>query len=340
MSDILFYINTDFINFLKKRVDLESKINKKQHREYCGNFKKTDGEDNILEKDTEYKGLISGRASCNFEDEKNRDFYHTHPISSKAYPSYEDILSIAKYKYEKRRISVIGTLWGIWYIYKEKDKKEIEDEKTITELKDVYNVLVEKMYKETSNDKFKKVKNYPYRSKKFSKDIKDVINDAIYSLNGQFFDYCTIGFVPWNVIDSIRGYIIPFYKYNKGKELGFFLRKSVKAPRKSVKAPRKSVKAPRKSVKAPRKSVKASRKSVKAPRKSVKAPRKSVKAPRKSVKAPRKSVKAPRKSVKAPRKSVKAPRKSVKAPRKSVKAPRKSVKAPRKSVKAPRKLRK
>ena len=248
MSDILFYMDRDFINFLKKRVDLDSKINKKQHREYCGNFKRNDDDNNLLIKDTEYEGVISTRASCTFKDEKNRDFYHTHPISSKSYPSYEDILSIAKYKYEKRRISVIGTLWGIWYIYKEKDKKKMDDEKLMQEFKDIYGLLVEKMYYETSNEKFKTERNYPYRSKKFSKDIKEVINDTIFCLNSQFFDYCIIGFVPWNLVDNIKGYKIPFYKYNtdKGKELGFFIRKYRKASRKSSKVVRKSVKASRK----------------------------------------------------------------------------------------------
>jgi len=49
--------------------------------------------------------------------------FHTHPISSYAYPSFEDINKVTKRN--KIRLSMIFTYWGVWIIHKQ--TPEIED---------------------------------------------------------------------------------------------------------------------------------------------------------------------------------------------------------------------
>ena len=57
-------------------------------------------------------------------------FFHTHPMCSKSYPSYEDIISVTKLSYNKcyKPVSIIGTRWGIWYIRKRKSQIPIDEE--------------------------------------------------------------------------------------------------------------------------------------------------------------------------------------------------------------------
>jgi hypothetical protein len=78
---------------------------------------------------TDLNGIQHSRKKCDYPSPRGDIFFHTHPMSSKSYPSYEDIISLAKLSYNKiyKSISIIGTKWGIWYIRKRKSHIPMEE---------------------------------------------------------------------------------------------------------------------------------------------------------------------------------------------------------------------
>lgn len=86
--------------------------------EICANLKTTDKNiiipHNILSgKEVEYSpGKFRG--TC-FYAEYSSNIFHSHPISSYAYPSVEDFVKVFK-NYGKIVNSLIATKWGIWVI--------------------------------------------------------------------------------------------------------------------------------------------------------------------------------------------------------------------------------
>lgn len=96
----------------------------KYDQEICTNLKKYDTNliphnpvKGILE---EYTQIINGdivkkfRGTCNYK-KLSSNILHTHPISSYAYPSTEDIMKVLKY-HGTILNSLIATKWGIWVI--------------------------------------------------------------------------------------------------------------------------------------------------------------------------------------------------------------------------------
>lgn len=86
--------------------------------EICANFKKT--EQNVLIPHNILKGSIEEyapgkfRGTCNHR-EYSSNMFHSHPVSSYAYPSTEDVIKVVK-NYGKIVNSFIATKWGIWVI--------------------------------------------------------------------------------------------------------------------------------------------------------------------------------------------------------------------------------
>jgi proteasome lid subunit RPN8/RPN11 len=84
--------------------------------EVCG-FLKRNRIDNYLELD-EQKNITTdlSRKNCQLKKIK-RMIYHTHPLTSKSYPSVEDVLKIVKLKNKIIKVSIIFTRWGIWELH-------------------------------------------------------------------------------------------------------------------------------------------------------------------------------------------------------------------------------
>ena len=94
--------------------------------EVCGNLQYAVSEENYdaqLEpfnvnegKDVYYtdRGVKKTRGSCSHSFYSDVIF-HTHPITSYAYPSEEDIIKTLKH-YDKIKVSLIGCVWGMWVI--------------------------------------------------------------------------------------------------------------------------------------------------------------------------------------------------------------------------------
>ena len=81
--------------------------------EYCGNMSE-DGK--IIMNRTDGRSDSQGRKMCVHEEQSIN--YHTHPASSKSYPSGEDLVKIIAQKIESGtpspNIEIIFTKWGIW----------------------------------------------------------------------------------------------------------------------------------------------------------------------------------------------------------------------------------
>ena len=83
--------------------------------EFCGNIAESGGKSYFLNTTAGAKDE-SGRAMCSHPHAQIN--YHTHPETSKAYPSSEDIVKMITYKAGavNSSIEVIFTKWGIWQI--------------------------------------------------------------------------------------------------------------------------------------------------------------------------------------------------------------------------------
>jgi hypothetical protein len=88
----------------------------KEDHEFCGYIKQVDGKIKAVVSGSAIVGE-GGRPACVFSTPYENILWHTHPNSSKAYPSAEDILKVLKKRthndFEK---SFIYTKWGVWEI--------------------------------------------------------------------------------------------------------------------------------------------------------------------------------------------------------------------------------
>ena len=86
--------------------------------EICANLKKTNTNTliphNILKGKLDEYEPGKWRGTCSHQ-EYSSNILHTHPLSSYAYPSTEDVIKVIK-KYGKVVNSLIGTKWGIWVV--------------------------------------------------------------------------------------------------------------------------------------------------------------------------------------------------------------------------------
>lgn len=78
--------------------------------EICGSMEKKNGEYVIKEYT---QGSNIPRQHCNYSI-LSRVVFHTHPLSSKSYPSIEDLAKVVKYPQVK--VWLLACKWGIWYM--------------------------------------------------------------------------------------------------------------------------------------------------------------------------------------------------------------------------------
>lgn len=90
--------------------EVEICINLKWNNQYSNDKKVM-----VLIPESQQKGTrINNRGTCNHKY-STPIYFHSHPISSRAYPSMEDILSVIKHS-DTVKCSLIGTRWGIYTI--------------------------------------------------------------------------------------------------------------------------------------------------------------------------------------------------------------------------------
>ena len=137
--------------------------------------------------------------SCQYE-EKLDEFFHTHPSSVRSYPSYEDIESIVK----KRKLSVIATFWGIWFIYKNGNQVDCHD---IHDIGYIFNSRYEAYNILFSDRATNGIGSIP-RSIPYNRDVEDMINRFIAVMNDTLRRYCTLKFVAWGDVatDDVLAY--------------------------------------------------------------------------------------------------------------------------------------
>lgn len=193
------------------------------------------------------------RKACDYPHPRGYMFFHTHPISSKSYPSDEDIMSIAKLSYDKlsKPLSIIGTKWGIWYIRKR--NRHIPLSKLSDDGIKFY-------------DGYKNQSKILYRLKLYDIDdnkeniLLESINVFSKNMNILLKDYCQIAFVRWSEMNIKNGQYIGFSLLPKKKSTRKSTRKSIrKSTRKSIRNTRKSTRNTKKSI---RKSIRNTRKSI------------------------------------------------------------------------------
>jgi hypothetical protein len=209
-----FAIEKKFYKYLRTLVDTTI--------EYCGNLI-SDGHCFHLAGSI-WKGK---EKSCQYE-EKLDEFFHTHPSSVRSYPSYEDIESIVK----KRKLSVIATLWGVWFIYKNDNQVDCPD---IRDIGYMFNSKYEK-YNRLFSERTTHDAGVIPRSIPYNQDVKLMINHFIAAMNDELIKYCTLKFVAWDDVttDDVVAYFHFRSRAKKSKR---------KATKKSVrKATKKSTK--------------------------------------------------------------------------------------------------
>lgn len=194
--------------------------------EHCGNLVNYESSYYLIDdinKGTEH--------SCDFKEKKD-EFFHTHPISAKSYPSYEDIQSVVK----KRKMSIIATFWGIWFIYKNDRQVVCDDIQDIVfMLYEHYNIL---FWKKVTHEKGSVPRSFQYNG-----DVKGLIDLFIEDMNKTLLNYCTLKFVAWGDIkfDDVQAYFT--FRSKRGKKSKRkVLKKSNRKLKKSAKKSKRKVK--------------------------------------------------------------------------------------------------
>lgn len=110
------------------------------------------------------------RKSCQTR-EYSKVIYHTHPNTSKFYPSVEDIMKIVKAKNKKIMCSIIFTKYGIWEIIRKNFQESIEEKND--EIEELRNILYKIYYANENGRKIKNLKGI-YESIELIKEILDI----------------------------------------------------------------------------------------------------------------------------------------------------------------------
>ena len=117
VRDLLELSNNDIIN-----CGVSESVENKKLPEYCGNciYQNQAGVIRLNLHEIITGGLINGRSACIWKKYTNI-LWHTHPLTSRPWPSGEDIAKIIKWRpgvtIDKLPIvSLIFTKWGIWQI--------------------------------------------------------------------------------------------------------------------------------------------------------------------------------------------------------------------------------
>ena len=154
-KDLLLYIQQ---NLLQKATEV------------CGNIMELEGRGVLVDVVDGTIDANTRRPLCKPLKVKNV-YFHTHPITSKAYPSSEDILTVMKVKPFQIKKYLIFTAWGIWVLSSSKKDDFSSAEKTAMTLKKL-NEFGEELYRNTKRGRMELT---PKNSDRLFEDIENYI---------------------------------------------------------------------------------------------------------------------------------------------------------------------
>lgn len=108
--------------------------------EVCGNIMEIEGRAVLVDVSEGTFDGVSKRPICK-PIKVSRMYFHTHPVTSKAYPSSEDILTVMKRKKFQVEKYIVFTSWGIWVMSSRKKDDFSSQEKTALSLKKLDKIL-------------------------------------------------------------------------------------------------------------------------------------------------------------------------------------------------------
>ena len=201
-----FYIAEQTLKDIREQLSL--------HHEICGVLDihdlEIEGTKMIIPSSTVFKGDSSGQKSCEVpkEEKSGRESpllhdkeelkYHTHPISSYSYPSFEDLFSVMKRRSDGRSVSsFIFTKWGVWTLFPTDNKIEIKNIK-----------FYEDKYNDNQNIRIFRRDTEVFKRSHQSKDVGDVaeyIWSYVEEVNKLFKKYIVIHLYTWEDIEKDYG---------------------------------------------------------------------------------------------------------------------------------------
>lgn len=152
--------------------------------------------DNSLKLIIDNYGKKNGRLNC-LPKRYTKWIWHTHPLTSKSYPSWEDIATVMKRRLGKRKYpvySLIFTHWGIWNLYCPKGSNIEDKEKRY--LSQVVDYCVKPLYLATGGRR-------PLDSSRLPDEFSECINKKLSKVNTTF----RISFTPWKEVSG-TGYVV------------------------------------------------------------------------------------------------------------------------------------
>lgn len=195
-----FYIAEQTLKEIKERLN--------DPHEICGMLEMYDLDVERTKQMITQKNVFIGTSnSCEVPKERGRDSplffsdelkYHTHPMTSYSYPSFEDLFSVMKKRSDNRNLhSFIFTKWGLWILFPKNEKFE---DRNYDKYKNRYN---------SSNtiNNFRR-NTEPYKRSHLSKpleQVKEDISKYIETVNKLFEKYITIRLYPWEDIERDYG---------------------------------------------------------------------------------------------------------------------------------------
>jgi len=195
-----FYIAEETLKEIQERLN--------DPHEICGMLEIHDLDEERTKQMIIQKNVFIGNSnSCEVPKERGRDSplffseelkYHTHPMTSYSYPSFEDLFSVMKKRSDGRSLhSFIFTKWGVWILFPKAEKMGNR------EYKNQYN-----NYKNNNKINDFRRNTEPYKRSHLSKplvEVKEDISNYIETVNNFFEKYITIRLYPWEDIERDYG---------------------------------------------------------------------------------------------------------------------------------------
>lgn len=167
--------------------------------EVCGNFDVWSFEESKLFMHADQENIKpGGQGVCEWH--KQKYFFHTHPSQSKAYPSSEDIMSIIDHNWSQRKLSMIVTIWGIWFVYRLGDVGLSVGIQSKADVLTFLREINETIYRGTTVSKDNTQRSVPYD------DARPFIEQYLKSLKIllDIGPYAKVKFVSWNKVDKMQ----------------------------------------------------------------------------------------------------------------------------------------
>jgi hypothetical protein len=193
---LIYSLSKEYVDQMKEKL--------RDNFEWCGYYVE---DYDILVSDEEASGQDgNGVRMCSYPHGKDAasKFYHTHPLSSKSYPSTEDIMFMAS---TIRKVSFIFTYWGIWIIYRGLDQNNTVDKEDYHFIQ-YAGKIKDSLYKRTQHSK-DVIGMFQARSFDYDAMVQAAIKEYLDQMNRLCDSCCRLAFVAYEDLDL---YINPEYQ--------------------------------------------------------------------------------------------------------------------------------